>query len=121
MFDRNGDGQITKEELSESLENLGIYIPNKALGEMIEKTDTNGGQASHVEKFRFFVGLWSPWWSMGFLRLLALGFVGVGSAEGDNGVDKEFLEEVEGFEVLQDIACKLIDGWFWGKELSGVG
>ncbi|KAJ8630858.1 hypothetical protein MRB53_024181 [Persea americana] len=43
MFDHNGDGQITKEELGESLENLGIYIPDKALGAMIEKIDTNEG------------------------------------------------------------------------------
>ena len=39
MFDRNGDGKITKQELNDSLENLGIYIPDKDLVQMIEKMD----------------------------------------------------------------------------------
>ncbi|CAN8258075.1 unnamed protein product [Cochlearia groenlandica] len=37
MFDRNGDGKITKQELSDSLENLGIYIPDRDMVQMIEK------------------------------------------------------------------------------------
>ena len=42
LFDRNGDGRITKKELNDSLENLGIFIPDKELIQMIEKIDING-------------------------------------------------------------------------------
>ncbi|KAG8371666.1 hypothetical protein BUALT_Bualt13G0111900 [Buddleja alternifolia] len=46
MFDRNGDGKISRRELSESLEKLGIYIPEKELIQMIEKIDVNGNVSS---------------------------------------------------------------------------
>ncbi|XP_019708251.1 calmodulin-like protein 3 [Elaeis guineensis] len=51
MFDRNGDGRITKKELSDSLENLGIYIPEGDLEAMIEKIDANGDGCVDVEEF----------------------------------------------------------------------
>ncbi|KAJ6403826.1 hypothetical protein OIU84_012092 [Salix udensis] len=52
MFDKNGDGQITKKELSDSLKNLGIYIPDKDLIHMIEKIDVNGDGYVDIEEFR---------------------------------------------------------------------
>ncbi|XP_011626137.1 calmodulin-like protein 3 [Amborella trichopoda] len=51
MFDRNGDGRITKKELSDSLENLGIYIPDKDLITMIEKIDANGDGCVDMDEF----------------------------------------------------------------------
>ncbi|XP_077227626.1 calmodulin-like protein 3 [Tasmannia lanceolata] len=51
MFDRNGDGRITKRELSDSLENLGIYIPDKELILMIEKIDVNGDGCVDIDEF----------------------------------------------------------------------
>ncbi|XP_030463276.1 calmodulin-like protein 3 [Syzygium oleosum] len=51
MFDRNGDGRITQKELSDSLENLGIYIPDKELAEMIEKIDVNGDGCVDIDEF----------------------------------------------------------------------
>ncbi|KAJ6334103.1 hypothetical protein OIU76_008360 [Salix suchowensis] len=51
MFDKNGDGQITKKELSDSLKNLGIYIPDKDLIHMIEKIDVNGDGYVDIEEF----------------------------------------------------------------------
>lgn len=42
MFDKNGDGRITKKELNDSLENMGIFIPDPELSQMIEKIDVNG-------------------------------------------------------------------------------
>ncbi|KAL5990931.1 Calmodulin-like protein 3 [Asimina triloba] len=51
MFDRNGDGRITKRELSDSLENLGIYIPDKDLTAMIEKIDVNGDGCVDITEF----------------------------------------------------------------------
>ncbi|KAK4778197.1 hypothetical protein SAY87_018384 [Trapa incisa] len=42
MFDRNGDGLITKDELRDSLGNLGIFIPDKELDDTIRHVDANG-------------------------------------------------------------------------------
>ncbi|XP_073284118.1 calmodulin-like protein 3 [Primulina huaijiensis] len=51
MFDRNGDGRITKEELNESLENIGILIPDKELSQMIEKIDVNLDGCVDIDEF----------------------------------------------------------------------
>ncbi|CAB4321434.1 unnamed protein product [Prunus armeniaca] len=51
MFDRNGDEKITKKELRDSLENLGIYIPDKDLIQIIEKIDVNGDGFVDIDEF----------------------------------------------------------------------
>ncbi|KAG6524937.1 hypothetical protein ZIOFF_014882 [Zingiber officinale] len=51
MFDRDGDGSITKEELQESLKNLGIQTAEEELAAMIEKIDANGDGRVDVEEF----------------------------------------------------------------------
>ncbi|KAI7982261.1 Calmodulin-like protein 3 [Camellia lanceoleosa] len=51
MFDQNGDGKITKKELSNSLENLGIFIGDKELVQMIEKIDVNGDGYVDIDEF----------------------------------------------------------------------
>ncbi|XP_078433808.1 calcium-binding EF-hand family protein [Wolffia australiana] len=51
MFDRNGDGRITKSELAESLKNLGIHVADKDLTAMIEKIDVNGDGCVDMEEF----------------------------------------------------------------------
>ena len=51
MFDRNGDGRITKQELSDSLQNLGIYIPDRDMMQMIEKIDVNGDGFVDIDEF----------------------------------------------------------------------
>ncbi|KFK30924.1 hypothetical protein AALP_AA6G043700 [Arabis alpina] len=51
MFDKDGDGRITKKELSESLKNLGIIIPENELSQMIEKIDVNGDGCVDIEEF----------------------------------------------------------------------
>ncbi|KAJ7947499.1 Calmodulin-like protein [Quillaja saponaria] len=51
MFDRNGDGRITQKELNDSLENLGIFIPDKELTQMIEKIDVNGDGYVDIDEF----------------------------------------------------------------------
>lgn len=51
MFDRNGDGRITTKELNDSLENLGIFIPDKDLTQMIEKIDVNGDGCVDLDEF----------------------------------------------------------------------
>ncbi|KAK4750346.1 hypothetical protein SAY87_027795 [Trapa incisa] len=56
MFDRNGDGRITKKELSDSLGNLGMFIPNKELEDMIERIDVNGDGCVDIEEFEALYG-----------------------------------------------------------------
>ena len=51
MFDRNGDGRITKKELNHSLESMGIFIPNLELAQMIEKIDVNGNVSLDIDEF----------------------------------------------------------------------
>ncbi|KAJ6289787.1 hypothetical protein OIU78_025659 [Salix suchowensis] len=51
MFDRNGDGKITKKELNDSLENLGIFIHDKELTQMIETIDANGDGFVDIDEF----------------------------------------------------------------------
>ncbi|CAL0323536.1 unnamed protein product [Lupinus luteus] len=51
MFDRNGDGRITRKELSDSLKNLGICISEKDLIQMIEKIDVNGDGYVDIDEF----------------------------------------------------------------------
>ncbi|XWS09328.1 hypothetical protein CRYUN_Cryun40dG0075800 [Craigia yunnanensis] len=51
MFDKNGDGRITKKELNDSLENMGILIPDEELTQMIEKIDVNGDDCVDIDEF----------------------------------------------------------------------
>ncbi|KAK4272449.1 hypothetical protein QN277_021007 [Acacia crassicarpa] len=51
MFDKNGDGKITKKELSDSLENLGIPISDPDMIQMIEKIDVNGDGCIDIDEF----------------------------------------------------------------------
>ncbi|CAL0324051.1 unnamed protein product [Lupinus luteus] len=51
LFDRNGDGRITKKELNDSLENLSIFIPDNELTKMIEKIDVNGDGCMDMDEF----------------------------------------------------------------------
>ncbi|EFH52762.1 hypothetical protein ARALYDRAFT_486411 [Arabidopsis lyrata subsp. lyrata] len=56
MFDKNGDGRITKEELNDSLENLGIFMPDKDLVQMIQKMDANGDGIVDIKEFESLYG-----------------------------------------------------------------
>ncbi|MCD7458105.1 Calmodulin-like protein 3 [Datura stramonium] len=51
IFDRNGDGRISKKELNDSLENMGISIPDTELTQMIEKIDVDGDGCVDIDEF----------------------------------------------------------------------
>ncbi|KAF7112752.1 hypothetical protein RHSIM_RhsimUnG0195700 [Rhododendron simsii] len=51
MFDKNGDQKITREELNGSLENMGIFISDQDLTQMIERVDENGDGCVDYEEF----------------------------------------------------------------------
>ncbi|WOL00359.1 hypothetical protein Cni_G09072 [Canna indica] len=51
MFDRNDDDDITKKELTDSLENLRICIFDADLASMIKKKDADGDRSVDVDEF----------------------------------------------------------------------
>uniref|UniRef100_A0A0E0DFL8 EF-hand domain-containing protein n=1 Tax=Oryza meridionalis TaxID=40149 RepID=A0A0E0DFL8_9ORYZ len=51
LFDRNGDGRITREELEDSLGKLGIPVPTDELAAVIARIDANGDGCVDVEEF----------------------------------------------------------------------
>ncbi|KAL3632028.1 hypothetical protein CASFOL_025012 [Castilleja foliolosa] len=50
-FDKNNDGYITKHELSESLQNIGILAGDKDVTDMVEKVDSNGDGLIDFDEF----------------------------------------------------------------------
>ncbi|XP_062226038.1 probable calcium-binding protein CML22 [Phragmites australis] len=51
LFDRDGDGRITREELEDSLGKLGMPVPGDELASMIARIDANGDGCVDVEEF----------------------------------------------------------------------
>ncbi|GMI79013.1 CALMODULIN LIKE 7, ROOT HAIR SPECIFIC 1 [Hibiscus trionum] len=51
MFDKNEDGAITKKELNDLLENMGIFISDGELTQMIEWIDVNGDMCIDIDEF----------------------------------------------------------------------
>ncbi|XP_010520850.1 PREDICTED: calmodulin-like protein 2 [Tarenaya hassleriana] len=51
MFDKNGDGKITKKELDVFFKNMGVYIPENEIRQMIDKMDVNGDGYMDVNEF----------------------------------------------------------------------
>ncbi|KAM3221158.1 Calmodulin-like protein 5 [Capsicum chinense] len=50
-FDKNNDGYITHEELKQSLKNIGIFMEDKDIVEMVEKVDTNKDGLIDLDEF----------------------------------------------------------------------
>uniref|UniRef100_A0ACD5YL74 Uncharacterized protein n=1 Tax=Avena sativa TaxID=4498 RepID=A0ACD5YL74_AVESA len=98
MFDKNGDGQIIKKELGESLKNLGIYIPDDELDATMGKIDTNGDGCVDVQEF----------------GLLYRSIIG----EGADGVRKGDYEE--GMREAFDVFDQNGDGYITVEELRSV-
>lgn len=51
LFDKNGDGRITREELEESLSKLGMSVGGDELASMMARIDANGDGCVDVEEF----------------------------------------------------------------------
>jgi calcium-binding protein CML len=51
LFDKDGDGRITREELEESLGKLGMRVPEDELASMIASIDANGDGCVDAEEF----------------------------------------------------------------------
>ena len=50
-FDKNGDGFITKQELRESLRNIGIFMADKEVDDIVVKYDSNSDGLIDFEEF----------------------------------------------------------------------
>ena len=50
-FDKNGDGFITKQELKESMKNIGILLTTKDVEEMVERVDANSDGQIDPDEF----------------------------------------------------------------------
>ncbi|KAJ1271680.1 hypothetical protein BS78_06G144700 [Paspalum vaginatum] len=51
LFDKNGDGRITRDELEESLGKLGLSVAGDELSSMMARVDANGDGCVDVEEF----------------------------------------------------------------------
>lgn len=52
IFDQNGDGKITMKELQEQLGNMGIFISDPDLTQMINQVDIDGDRSVDRNEFR---------------------------------------------------------------------
>ncbi|XP_060172041.1 calmodulin-like protein 3 [Lycium barbarum] len=50
-FDKNSDGYITKQELKQSLKNIGIYMEDQDIVEMVDKVDSNKDGLIDLDEF----------------------------------------------------------------------
>ncbi|KAK3158402.1 hypothetical protein QOZ80_2AG0136720 [Eleusine coracana subsp. coracana] len=51
LFDRDGDGRITRDELAESLERLGMVAPGDELAAIIARIDADGDGCVDIAEF----------------------------------------------------------------------
>lgn len=51
LFDRDGDGRITRDELAESLERLGMVAPGDELAAVIARIDADGDGCVDIDEF----------------------------------------------------------------------
>lgn len=52
MFDKDGDGQITASEVSDTMKSLGIKIDTKEVKKMVKRVDTDGDGTVSFEEFQ---------------------------------------------------------------------
>ncbi|CAN6239973.1 unnamed protein product [Urochloa humidicola] len=95
LFDKNGDGRITREELEESLGKLGMSVAGDELASMIDRIDANGDGCVDVEEFG---ELYRAIMSCGDGR--AAGSDGAG--EGEEEADEDMREAFRVFDANGD-------------------
>ncbi|KAK9138796.1 hypothetical protein Sjap_009390 [Stephania japonica] len=101
MFDHDGDGRVTKEELKESLGKLGIAVDDEGLEEMVAKIDANGDGCVDMEEFGVLY------------ETIVMGVEGSGGGGGGGEEDEEMREAFNVFDQNRD-------GFITGEELREV-
>ncbi|XVF34606.1 hypothetical protein REPUB_Repub18cG0073400 [Reevesia pubescens] len=105
-FDKNGDGFITKQELRESLKNIGLFMTENEVEEMVVKVDANGDGLIDFDEF----------------CILCQAMDGQGGRRGEDGING-VVEEGDGEEELKDafdVFDKDKDGLISVEELGSV-
>ncbi|XP_044463390.1 calmodulin-like protein 3 [Mangifera indica] len=112
-FDKNGDEFITKQELRESLKNLGILVTEKEVEELVAKVDANGDGSIDFDEF-----------CMLYEAVIGHQDHGASGGIGEDGKDEVFDEEgnlKEAFDVFDKDKDGLISVEELGFVLSSLG
>ncbi|XP_019183881.1 PREDICTED: calmodulin-like protein 7 [Ipomoea nil] len=105
-FDKNSDGFITKQELKESLRNIGIVMEDGEIAEMVEKVDENNDGLVDLDEF----------------CELCNSFLGVEMAAGGGGAAGDGDDDLrEAFDVFDGDKDGLISEEELSRVLSSLG
>jgi len=107
-FDKNGDGFVTKQELRESLRNIGILMTDKEVDDIVVKYDSNGDGLIDFEEFCLLTS-----------ECMGGNKEGGGEKEGEGEEEEEEEEEVNLKEAF-DVFDKDNDGLISVEELALV-
>jgi calcium-binding protein CML len=100
LFDKNGDGRITREELEESLGKLGMSVPGDELASMIARIDANGDGCVDVEEFgELYRAIMA---GDGGSRAVGGGNAGGAGEEGEEAADEDMREAFRVFDANGD-------------------
>lgn len=107
-FDKNGDGFITRQELQESLRNIGMFVPAKEVEEIVESLDSNRDGLIDLGEFK------------GLFELVKKGDKEEGKGVEDQDEDEEG-DLKEAFDVFDGDKDGLITVEELGLVLSSMG
>ncbi|XP_042497811.1 calmodulin-like protein 3 [Macadamia integrifolia] len=105
-FDKNGDGFITKQELGESLKNMGLFTTEEEVANMIAELDSNGDGLIDLDEF---------------CKLYDSMEKNRGKEEGEEGIDDGERDLREAFDVFDGNGDGLITVEELGLALSSMG
>lgn len=107
-FDKDGDGVLSEQELRESLHNIGIFMTDKHVKEVMEKLDANGDGSVDIKEF---------------CEMFKASQEGAGGKHGveTRTEDEREVEMKEAFDVFDKNGDGLISVEELGKILLGFG
>lgn len=109
-FDKNNDGFITKQELKQSLKNIGIFMEDGDILEMVEKVDSNKDGLIDLDEFYELCH--------GFLGIEKVVREEEGEGEGEGEEEGDLKDAFNVFDYDKD---GLISGEELSKVLSSLG
>ncbi|XP_068652843.1 calmodulin-like protein 7 [Aristolochia californica] len=101
-FDKNGDGSITKRELQESLEDLGLFVTEEQISTTVEKFDSNKDGLIDLQEFCIL-------------------YESMVKGEEDGGEGKELDDLKEAFDVFDENGDGLVTAEELGLVMASLG